>query len=724
MDDIEASSTLPCGTNVGEYTIKDRIWRGERTEVYHVEDADGESYALKIELEPGCSRLKSEIKVLLVCSGVPTFRDAGDVDGRAYIVQELLGPSLHTASMEHEGGIWPFMEVKRVACHLLEAIRGVHEGGYLHCALSPRAFYRRGQGADHPGMLWRLSGLGSAQLQSKRQCIPRADGAGPGAHTAPNLHNPLALPEERDDLISWLFIVAEMLTGRLPWKGSGDEPGCSEQAMLKLKMEAEADPKELFPSVGGMVMPRGFYALHETVVRGEPDDGPDYARIELLVDRLTEGPASAPREVRKQAPTPVLASDRGTPAGSPFPRLSAGRAPIYVNPRPVPGSSGPSQPGPSRGAPAARGVREAGVEPAPADSRQRADPGRATPDRDAAERGREPEPKRAARPAAWRRDEDGARVKRRRPSPEPLSRSRSRSPRQRPPTPVWDRPPADRDRPSADWDRAPPAGDRPPPPGRGDGAPAWGPAPAGDRAAWGGHGGPPPPDRDADRGWDAGHPAPVESRRPVQRSPAPGGPREDGGWTQRGGRRPAPYSPGVDSPGGLVDVQRGRPHAPEGMPPYDMGRYEHTGRPMHPAHAPPMPPMPPVPPPHFQSSPHGMQMVHPPPPPLPPPPTTWPSAVGASYDEKTHEKYKACLKYVHALRQGALSREAEEACDTLARLSPIDALSVICWTADEVATGVDMEAHPLVAEWLEELSAFAAGLARRCRQKAGALPGH
>lgn len=143
-----------------------------------------------------------------------------------------------------------------MACHLLEAIRGVHEGGYLHCALSPRAFYRRGQGADHPGMLWRLSGLGSAQLQSKRQCIPRADGAGPGAHTAPNLHNPLALPEERDDLISWLFIVAEMLTGRLPWKGSGDEPGCSEQAMLKLKMEAEADPKELFPSVGGMVMPR------------------------------------------------------------------------------------------------------------------------------------------------------------------------------------------------------------------------------------------------------------------------------------------------------------------------------------------------------------------------------------------------------------------------------------------------------------------------------------
>lgn len=74
-------------------------------------------------------------------------------------------------------------------------------------------------------------------------------------------------------------------------------------------------------------------------------------------------------------------------------------------------------------------------------------------------------------------------------------------------------------------------------------------------------------------------------------------------------------------------------------------------RPMHPAHAPPMPPMPPVPPPHFQSSPHGMQMVHPPPPPLPPPPTTRPSAVGASYDEKTHEKYKACLKYVHALRQ-------------------------------------------------------------------------
>lgn len=71
-----------------------------------------QSYALKIELEPGCSRLKSEIKVLLVCSGVPTFRDAGDVDGRAYIVQELLGPSLHTASMEHEGGIWPFMEVK------------------------------------------------------------------------------------------------------------------------------------------------------------------------------------------------------------------------------------------------------------------------------------------------------------------------------------------------------------------------------------------------------------------------------------------------------------------------------------------------------------------------------------------------------------------------------------------------------------------------------------
>lgn len=39
-----------------------------------------------------------------------------------------------------------------------------------------------------------------------------------------------------------------------------------------------------------LALTQGFYALHETVVRGEPDDGPDYARIELLVDRC-EGAA-------------------------------------------------------------------------------------------------------------------------------------------------------------------------------------------------------------------------------------------------------------------------------------------------------------------------------------------------------------------------------------------------------------------------------------------------
>ncbi|KAL4855181.1 putative serine/threonine-protein kinase [Chlorella vulgaris] len=93
-------------------------------------------------------------------------------------------------------------------------------------------------------------------------------------------------------------------------------------------------------------------------------------------------------------------------------------------------------------------------------------------------------------------------------------------------------------------------------------------------------------------------------------------------------------------------------------------------------------------------------------------------AGGTAYSADRHAQYRGLLEYVFALRQGALSEPAAAACRQLRGLEPSEAAGVLCWLLDELATATEPRHLPAVSAFCEELSAFAAGTAKRCLERA------
>ena len=71
---------------------------------------------------------------------------------------------------------------------------------------------------------------------------------------------------------------------------------------------------------------------------------------------------------------------------------------------------------------------------------------------------------------------------------------------------------------------------------------------------------------------------------------------------------------------------------------------------------------------------------------------------------------------IRCLLQGGISPAGEKACRQLGALAPAEALGVICWVLDDVGSQATAKQSQLAAQVLEDVSAFAAGLARKCQE--------
>ncbi len=63
--------------------------------------------------------------------------------------------------------------------------------------------------------------------------------------------------------------------------------------------------------------------------------------------------------------------------------------------------------------------------------------------------------------------------------------------------------------------------------------------------------------------------------------------------------------------------------------------------------------------------------------------------------------------------QGAISPAGEKACRVLRALPPAEALGVMCWLMEELGASASAKQCQLAAQLLEDVSAFAAGMAKR-----------
>jgi serine/threonine protein kinase len=188
---------------------------------------------------------------------------------------DLLGPSL--VSVMHKLGINKFSVSTglRIAWHVLHGIQDIHKKGYVHRDIKPSNIVLRSGNALAPvgiidfGMARYYLEASTGEHSSARE-DPGFRGTAMYASCNSHMHHELS---RRDDLISWYYVVAELLTGSLPWKGLADH-----QALLAAKQSSTpvSLTKHICPEISDI-----WYLINGL----EYHERPNYERIYELIEQ-------------------------------------------------------------------------------------------------------------------------------------------------------------------------------------------------------------------------------------------------------------------------------------------------------------------------------------------------------------------------------------------------------------------------------------------------------
>lgn len=204
----------------GRYLIERTLKSGNGVSTCLAEDVgDGTAVVLKV-IEaahvPGAARLRflHETRVLRALSGpgLPGLYDAGEVDGRLYLVQ----PFLPGQTLEHllGSGPLPLGEALRVAMDVANALAVAHESGVCHRDVKPANILVDGS-AGTATLLdfgfarspWLDASISDALVGTVRYLAPESAGL------------LAAAADERSDLYALGVVLYECLAGRPPFPG-------------------------------------------------------------------------------------------------------------------------------------------------------------------------------------------------------------------------------------------------------------------------------------------------------------------------------------------------------------------------------------------------------------------------------------------------------------------------------------------------------------------------
>ena len=213
------------GCEIGGLTIGPRIGQGSFGEIYAVRNSkDKTLYAMKIE--PISSRrkiLEFEIQVMKQLSSspfFPLFIGSGRTPRYTYLTMELLGPSLSTVVKRLPQNQFSISTGLRVAFTVLCALEVMHDSGFIHRDIKPSNILLR---RDRMSPIVIIDfGLSRIYVNQTTNTLlpPRQHPGfrGTTIYASPNAHMHQDL-SRRDDLISWFYLVIDLIGGPLPWKG-------------------------------------------------------------------------------------------------------------------------------------------------------------------------------------------------------------------------------------------------------------------------------------------------------------------------------------------------------------------------------------------------------------------------------------------------------------------------------------------------------------------------
>jgi serine/threonine protein kinase len=264
------------GDTFGNFTIVSLLGQGGYGDIYLVRAADSDlTFAMKIESFTAEKR-GLEIELLFLESLqdselFPRLINSGRTDTHQFFVMELLGPSLSNTRRQLPNRRYSAATALRLAVFMFECIREFHRHGFVHRDIKPGNFLLR-TGFGNPLVLIDF-GLSKRFVdpETGQICPVRANPGfqGTAKYASLNAHyNREQSP--RDDLISLLFSIVEMVEGKLPWGGE------DERGMCRAKMAIP--PRVLFRS-----LPREIALIAEYVGRLKYASTIKYDYIECLL---------------------------------------------------------------------------------------------------------------------------------------------------------------------------------------------------------------------------------------------------------------------------------------------------------------------------------------------------------------------------------------------------------------------------------------------------------
>eukprot|EP00736_Rhodelphis_marinus_P001530 Rmarinus@m.17399 len=274
----------------GRWRLTEKIGQGAFGEIYQgVDLVTNDPVAVKLERwESQKSILRLEVAVLKKMQGcdlVCRFIACGHNHSFNYMVMELLGESLTDLRRRQPEQRFSLSTTARLGRQMLEAIRMIHERGYLHRDIKPSNFalgrpVRRRVGDREYCPRFRCVmfdfGLARRYLTATGDVRPPREVTGfrgTARYASVHSHRMQEL-SRRDDLWSLLYVLMEFAQGFLPWRRVKDKEQIG-------KIKDQYNGPQLVE-----LLPPEFLKFMQHIQSIEYADTPDYAYLDSLLKSI------------------------------------------------------------------------------------------------------------------------------------------------------------------------------------------------------------------------------------------------------------------------------------------------------------------------------------------------------------------------------------------------------------------------------------------------------
>lgn len=272
------------GRVFGDFEVIKKIGQGSFGEIFLGKNKnDGTSVAIKIEPKKSPKKvLNNDITFLTKAKDqkyIPKFYASGSDDDYTWLAMEYLGPSL-----EHIINKLPNKKLSKkcaltMAKYILYAIEAVHELSYIHRDIKPgNVLLRHSREAPIALIDYGLSKVYYDE-RAKMHLPPKPHCGFFGSllYASPNTHMRRDLAR-RDDMFSWFYVLADLLTDNLPWRDNKNP-----QEVLNIKAKYDVAPLiEMVPQIE---------EIYKQIINMQYVSKPDYEGFRKL---LNEAIAACP----------------------------------------------------------------------------------------------------------------------------------------------------------------------------------------------------------------------------------------------------------------------------------------------------------------------------------------------------------------------------------------------------------------------------------------------